>query len=181
MTTTYGMSAFGSLSTYGVVLVQTISTYVPLITMDVTYAYTNSIFINGSSSAASTSNLTNPSGYYLAGVGGLAMPDGGYCLMEYFASTTSGAAAALYKDTYFYNGTNQATAVSVGTFQSAPQVFPDATGSIWVGYTAQDSSLSPQDVYAGYAGEVLYQALSANTLSSIFATLAIMIAALFAF
>jgi hypothetical protein len=181
VTTTYGMSAFGSLSTYGVVLTQTIQTYVPLITLTSSYTYSNSIYFNGSSTASTTANLTNPSGYYLGGVAGFATTDGGFCLLEYFPSTTSGSAAAIYKDTYYYNGTQTTTSVSLGTYQSTPGMFADATGSIWLGYTVNDDANSSYPLVSAYAGEVLYQNLSASTLSSIFATLAIMIAALFAF
>lgn len=181
VSTVYSMSAFGSLSTYGVVLAQTVSVYTPLVSQSATKTYANSLYINGSTTASTAANLTNPSGYYLGGIAGFATTDGGFCLIEYFPSTTSGSAAAVYKDTYYYNGTQTTTSVSLGTYQSYPQPFADATGSIWVGYTVDDSSNTSYPLYAAYAGEVLYQNLSASTLSSIFATLAIMIAALFAF
>lgn len=181
-TTTYGMSAFGSLSTYGVVLTQTIrQSLAQQSSNDYTKTYANSLFINGSSTATTTANLTNPSGYYLAGVSGFATTDGGFCLIEYFPSTTSGSAAAVYKDTYYYNGTQTTTSVSLGTYESTPKPFADATGSIWLGYVVNDDSNGTLPLVSAYAGEVLYQNLSASTLSSIFATLAIMIAALFAF
>lgn len=180
------MSAFGSLATYGVVLTQTITQSIPQQTVDYAYTYTNSLFVNGSSTAATTANLTNPSGYHLSTAQGFAMPDGGLCLIETFSSTTSSSNKAVYKDTYYYNGSSMATATSLGTwaqgsYGGAVTAFADSTGSIWIGYTTGDTANSSFPLVSAYAGEVMYQALSASTLSSIFATLAIMIAALFAF
>jgi len=182
-TTTYGMSAFGAISTYGVILIQKVRQVIPQETTDVTWTYTNSLYVNGTATASTAANFTNPTGYWLSSVQGFGTPTG-FCLLEYFTSTTSGAAMAVYSDSYYYNGTEVATASSLGTYIDAPQGFVDATGSIWIGYTVNDYAdayVAANDLYAAYAGEVLYQVLSANTLSSIFATLAIMIAALFAF
>jgi len=187
--------AWGSLSTYGVTLVQTIYTHEPLTLTD-TYVYANSFFINGSSAASATMNLTNPSGYHLAMTTGYSTSDG-FGLFQYYASTTSGSPYLVNKDTYFGNGT-AVLSVSMGTYGAGSysggsnafpqtyyggvdlQPFLDATGSPWIGINVGDRANSSYPIVNGYAGEAAYVA-GANSLTTIFATLALMIAALFAF
>jgi hypothetical protein len=171
------VGAFGALSTYGVALTQSINTVETQQLID-SDAYTNSFYINGSATASATMNLTNPTGYTLAATRGASTADG-FVLFNYYAPT-SGSTYLVNKDTYYANGT-AITSLSTGTYQSIPTVFSDATGSPWFGYYVEDSANSTFPLVSAYAGEAVWVELSANSLTTIFATLTLMIAALFAF
>jgi len=193
VTTTYSVAGgIGSLTTYGVIVTKTVETDVNSAsatptTVDgtATFVYSSMAFINGSSSASTTYNLTNPSSYHLVGVIGYSTADGWGTVSVYQPDASSGTAFQVNKDTYYSNGTAILSAVSLGTFDyvSSVQVWIDAKGSPWLGYITQDTSaaFTGLTLLTGSAGEIAYNPLSANALSSIFATLALMIAALFAF
>jgi len=196
VSTTYGIAGgFGSLSTYGVALTKSVATTVTLsgatTSTTTTTVYSSSMFVNGSSTASTSFNMTNPTSYHLSTLTGYSTADGFGLISTYDPDASAGTAYQINKDTYFVNGTAILSAVSLGTFDNgystasytATSIWIDAVGSPWLGYITQDDAagFTSLGLLAGYAGEIAYNPLGANALTSIFATLALMIAALFAF
>jgi hypothetical protein len=205
--TTYGVAGgFGSLSTYGVVVTKQVDSKLTTVSAGTTVGpvttstYSSSIFLNGSSTASTSFNLTNPTGYNLQAVSGYSTATGFGLLSVYGPNNAAGTAAAgtptgttnqINKDTYFANGTAILSAVSLGTFDNyiattSPTpvtLWIDAAGSPWLGYITYDSAVAftGLGLVAGYAGEIATNILSGTVLTNIFATLAFTIAALFAF
>jgi len=135
-------------------------------------------YYNGNTTGVQVAG-SSMSGYSAPFVGGMNFVSG-YYLFEIYASATGGD-TAYYLDYYFANQTRNGSAqVSLGTYGNMLQTFQDANGAVWGGYYSTDSNNYGFLVKA-YVGKLIAQVNAASILSSFFAFITLMIAALFAF